>query len=282
LTTQKRREWGIEKLCFRVQRYDPDRDRAPYLEKFIIPFHHGMTVLDGLLYIKENIDSTLTFRASCRMSICGSCGMLINGLPRLACHTPIEELRKETLEIRSLPNFPVIKDLVADLVPLFEKHSSIKPYIMRPDNEEVETPTAEFLQSPKELEDYLQFAYCTKCGICMAACPTVATDRLFLGPEPLAQAYRYCADNRDANTGERIKEVDSPHGVWLCHLAGACSQACPKGVDPALAVQLLKRTVVSRSLGLSRERKPAPLAPPPAEIKPKLPVPEFTAKQSKT
>jgi succinate dehydrogenase / fumarate reductase iron-sulfur subunit len=281
LAKNEGRQWSIEKLTFRIQRYEPDRDRAPHIQEFVVPFNKGMTVLDALLYIKENLDSTLAFRTSCRMGICGSCGMMINGFPRLACHTPIGELGRERLEIRPLPNFAIIKDLVTDLVPLFQKHSSIKPYIMRPDSEEVEAPTAEFLQSREELEGYLQFTYCTKCGICLAACPTVATDGRFLGPQSLTQAYRYCTDSRDGKTEERIQEVDNPHGVWLCHLAGACSQACPKGVDPALSIQLLKRTVISRALRLRKEKEPSPLAPPQAEIKQKIPVPEFTAKQKK-
>jgi len=272
------KEWKIDNLKFRIQRYDPERDRAPRMEEFFVPYNRGMTVLDGLLYIKENLDSTLSFRTSCRMGICGSCGMLIDGLPRLACHTPVGELKKATLHIKPLPNFSIIKDLVTDLVPLFQKHSSIKPYIIRPDMDEMEAPTTEFIQTPEELEKYLQFTYCIKCGCCMAACPTVSTDRFFPGPQPLTQAYRYSADTRDGKVEERIKEVDQPHGIWLCHLAGACSQACPKGVDPALAIQLFKREIVLRALGMAGEKKTSSVSPsPPREKKPKIPVPEFTA-----
>jgi succinate dehydrogenase / fumarate reductase iron-sulfur subunit len=268
----------MEELTFRVQRYTPGKDSQPHLQEFKIPFSHGMTVLDGLIYIKEHVDNTLTFRSSCRMGICGSCGMLVNHFPMLACHTPIEELGTDRVEVRSLPNFPVIRDLVADLDPLFEKHKSVKPYLMGADVKGTERPEVELLQSRDELESYVQFAYCVKCGLCMAACPTVATDRLFTGPQPLAQAYRYCADRRDTGARERFQKADSTHGVWLCHLAGACSEACPKGVDPALAIQLLKRAMVSDSLRLRKKRKPAEVAPPLAESKPKMEVPEFTAK----
>jgi len=268
----------IKRIKFKVQRYDPSRDEAPRLQEFLVPTTRGMTVLDGLFYIKENLDSSLSFRTSCRMGICGSCGMLINHYPHLACHTQIEELKADTLEIRSLPNFDVIKDLVPHLVPLFEKHKSMKPYVTRPDLEETETLTSEFSQSPEELEAYLQFTYCVKCGLCLAACPTSATDRFFVGPQALAQCYRYCADSRDGGERQRFPLVDTDHGIWNCHLAGACSEACPKGVDPALAIQLLKRMLVSRALGMGRKRRPAPLIPPPAGVKPKLPVPEFTVK----
>ncbi len=268
----------MQDLQFKVQRYLPGKDERPYTQEFTIPFRHGMTVLDSLLYIKETIDNTLAFRSSCRMGICGSCGMLINNFPMLACHTPVEELGTHKIRVKPLPNFPIIRDLVPHLTPLFEKHRYIKPYVMGSDEAEAEKPTAEFVQSGEELESYVQFAYCIKCGCCMAACPTAATDRLFLGPQALAQAYRYCTDHRDVAARERFLKADSPHGLWLCHLAGACSEACPKGVDPALGLQLLKRAMVSDSLRLRKKRPPALVAQPVPEIKPKVAVPAFTAK----
>ena len=238
-----------------------------------------MTILDGLIYIKENLDSSLAFRTSCRMAICGSCGMLINNYPRLACHTQIEELKANTVEIKSLPNFIIIKDLIPDNFSMLFKHCSIKPYILRSDNQEMEKPTAEFVQTPEQLESFLQFSYCIKCGICLSACPTSASDKLFLGPQALAQCYRYCADSRDAGFKDRLPVVDTNHGLWRCHLAGACSEACPKGLDPALGIQLLKRLLVVNALGLGRKPQPALIIPPPVETKPKIPFPEFTVLQ---
>lgn len=270
------------KVKFRVQRYNPEGDKAPYLQEFIVPVSRGMTVLDSLIYIKENLDSSLSFRTSCRMAICGSCGMLINNYPRLACHTQIEELKANTVEIKSLPNFAIIKDLVPDNFPMFLKHSSVKPYLIRSDNQEIEKPTAEFLQTPQQLESFLQFSYCIKCGICLAACPTSASDKLFLGPQALAQCYRYCADSRDNGARDRFPFVNTDHGLWHCHLAGACSEACPKGLDPALGIQLLKRLLVSRAFGLRGKQSPAALVPPPTEAKPKIAVPEFTAGQRRS
>ena len=275
----KAKEQHMQELTFKVQRYNPEKDKNPYMQKFTIPPKHGMTVLEGLIYIKENIDNTLSFRSSCRMGICGSCGVFVNNFPMLACHTSIEELGTDRVEVKSLPNFPIVRDLVASLSPLFEKHKSIKPYVISPGRESVEMPESGLLQSRDELESFLQFAYCVKCGLCMAACPTAATDSLFLGPQPLTQAYRYCVDRRDEGDKERFSEVDSPHGLGLCHLAGACSEACPKGVDPALAVQLLKRKLAAQSLGLHKKGKPSPVASPLPESKPKIPVPEFTAKR---
>ncbi|MBE0480216.1 MAG: succinate dehydrogenase iron-sulfur subunit [Dehalococcoidia bacterium] len=266
----------MENVTFKVQRYCPGKDQRIRMQEFTVPYTHGMTVLDGLLHIKEHIDMTLSFRSSCRMGICGSCGMLVNRFPMLACHTPIEELNSSTVEVRSLPNFPIVRDLVADLGPLFEKHRSIKPYIMTAVSEGI--PDGEFLQAQKELEQYVQFAYCVKCGLCMAACPTMATNSLFLGPQPLGQAYRYCTDLRDKGARVRFDETDSPHGIWPCHLAGACSEVCPKGVDPALAIQLLRRALVLDGLRLRRKKQPARLAEPLPITKPKVEAPEFTVK----
>lgn len=270
-------EHKTRQIIFRVQRYDPESGAEPHIEEFTVPSIRGMTVLDGLIYIKENLDSSLAFRTSCRMAICGSCGMLINGYPHLACHTQIEEFRANSLTIKPLPNLPIIKDLVVDLIPFFDRHKSIKPYIIRRDVEEMENPTAEFSQSPLGLEALLQFTYCVKCGICISACPTSASDKLFLGPQALAQCYRYCADTRDDGEQQRFSVVDTDHGVWHCHLAGACSEACPKGVDPALAIQLLKRRLLSRALGLSKKQPPSStVSLPTRQIKPKVPFPKFT------
>jgi succinate dehydrogenase / fumarate reductase iron-sulfur subunit len=193
----------------------------------------------------------------------------------LACHTPIEELKKDTVTVKSLPNFPIVKDLVPDLTPLFENHKFIKPYLIQA-MEEIEKPTAEFLQEQLQLEEFVQFAYCVKCGLCMAACPTVATDKHFLGPQPLAQAYRYSADRRDAGAKERFKQTDTPHGLWLCHLAGACSEACPKGVDPALAIQLLKRATLADGFRLTKKKAQPTVAASLEQKKPRVAVPEFT------
>ena len=189
-------EEKIKNTTFKVQRYNPEGGGAPHLQEFTVPAARGMTILNGLIYIKENLDSTLTFRTSCRMGICGSCGMLVNNYPHLACHTQIEEFHASTLTIKPLHNLPVIKDLVVDLEPLFASHKAIKPYILR-DEGEMESPSAEFAETPQELNSFLQFSYCVKCGICLSACPTSASDELFLGPQALAQCNRYCADSRD-------------------------------------------------------------------------------------
>ena len=268
-----------KQTLFKVQRYDPEQDSYPHLQEFRVPTNRGMTVLDGLIHIKENLDGSLAFRTSCRMSICGSCGMLVNNYPHLACHTQIEDFHSDTITTKPLPNLPIVKDLVVDLSAFFDTHKSIKPYIIRHDTEEMEIPTAEFAQLPQELNAFLQFTYCVKCGICISACPTSSSDKLFLGPQAIAQCYRYCADGRDEGESERLPVVDTEHGIWNCHFAGACSEACPKGLDPALAIQLLKRRLISRALRLGKKQHPSSVVSPLAETKPKLPFPGFTVER---
>ncbi len=258
----------VKEVLFRVHRFSPDGGGAR-MQEYRVPVRRGMTVLEGLHYIRDNLDATLSYRFSCRMAICGSCGMFINGLPRLACQTQILELESDLIEVRPLPNYRVIKDLVPDLSPFFEKHRSLMPYIIRQDE-----PEGELLQSPEELNAYLQFAYCIKCGLCYAACPTVATDEEYFGPQALAQAFRYTTDSRDGGWEVRMKVACSPEGLWHCHFAGACSEACPKGVDPALAIQLLKREAVFVRWGLKRPHPPAPEAPEVTEGKRREGIPE--------
>jgi succinate dehydrogenase / fumarate reductase iron-sulfur subunit len=251
-------------ITFRVRRLDPDRDSAPSWETHRLNVFQGMTVLEALHEIKAKQAPTLAWRSSCRMGVCGSCGMFINDLPQLACQTQVLHLGTDVVTVAPLPNYPNVKDLVPDLEPLIEKHAAIKPFIIHTNAKEIEEPSGEFLQTPEEREAISQFTHCIKCGLCLAACPTVATDPLFLGPQALAQAYRYTADNRDCGLGERLEAIDMFHGPYQCHLAGACSQACPKGVDPALGIQLLKRTLVLDSIGFGKKKssvaKVSPLA----------------------
>ena len=237
---------AVKNIVFEILRYDPEKDKAPSLKEYTVPVPKGMTVLDGLLWIKENLDPTLAYRSSCRMGVCGSCGMFINGMPRLACNNQVLHLTKSRLQIKPMPNNDIIKDLVPDLEPAFDKHRSVKPFLIRDQVAEMDNPTGQYFQSREELTNYIQFSYCIKCGLCLSACPTVATDEQFTGPQALAQAWRYNADSRDEGGTQRHEAVDTSHGVWSCHFAGACSDACPKGVDPAFAIQLLKQDVFAK------------------------------------
>jgi succinate dehydrogenase / fumarate reductase iron-sulfur subunit len=269
---------SVRQINFHITRYNPESDAAPYVKTYTIPVRDGMTVLDGLHYIKENVDATLAWRYSCRMGVCGSCGMLLNGKPTLACNTQILHIAKSDLSVGPLPNFEVLRDLVPDLMTMFDKHRALKPYVARADEAEINDPAGEFYQSPKELEAYLQFTYCIKCGCCMAACPTLATDARYLGPMPLAAAERYNRDTRDDGRSERNKLAGSARGAFRCHYAGECSRACPKGVDPAKAIQHLKRQLVLDYLHLARKKKPCQKLHGPGQGRPLPNVPTAPAK----
>lgn len=243
-------------VTFRVRRYNPEKDENPHYQDFQVPVRRGMTILDGLHLIKQTLDSTLAWRYSCRMGVCGSCAMLVNGRAMLACNTQITDISKRMLTIAPLPNFEIIRDLVPDLSSMFAKHQSILPHVHREDKQEMENPTGEYEQSPEELEAYLQFSYCIRCGACMAACPTTATDKEYLGPMPLAQAFRYNNDTRDGGFENRKEVLEKAHGVFRCHFGSECSIVCPKGVDPAKAIQLMKRQLVFDYLKLLKKKKP--------------------------
>jgi succinate dehydrogenase / fumarate reductase iron-sulfur subunit len=264
-----------QNLKCRIFRYDGQG--RPGWETFEIPVARGMTVLDGLAYLKEHHDSSLAWRSSCRMGICGSCGMLINGRPQLACQTQMLEL-KAPIILKPLQNFSVIRDLVPDLTDMFEKHRRVKPWIIRRDLDELEKPANEYLQSAGEMEKYFQFSYCIKCGLCMAACPTLATDARYLGPQPLAQAFRYIADSRDEGFAERTNSALDGIGPWRCHFAGECSQVCPKHVDPALAIQALKREMFLRAFRLKKSKSVAQVAAKRTEFNPRPEIPKAPEK----
>ncbi|PSH05694.1 MAG: succinate dehydrogenase iron-sulfur subunit [Acidobacteria bacterium] len=240
---------------FHVTRYNPEKDVKPYIQTYKVEVTDGMTVLDGLHWIKEHLDPTLVWRYSCRMGICGSCGMLINGSPTLACNTQISHLGGMDITVGPLPNFEIIRDLVPDLASMFDKHASVKPNIIR-DEADLVSRQGEFYQSPEQLEEFLQFTFCIKCGCCMAACPTLATDVRYLGPMPLTALQRYNTDTRDEGFDIRAKIAGGDGGAFSCHYAGECSRVCPKGVDPAKAIQLLKRKLVLDYLHLASKKQP--------------------------
>ncbi len=223
----------------RIAKYNPSVDSSPGFIEFDVPYERWTTVLEAILEVKRHLDHSIAVRYSCRQATCGSCGMMINGRPRLACFTKISELGTDTVTVEPMNNFPIIRDLAVRFERLFDSHQKIHPYLVR-DDTELDHDEPEFRQTPEELEKYIQFANCIKCGLCNSACPTMTTDSLFVGPQALAQAYRYVADSRDQGRDSRLKVIDESHGIWRCHFAGSCSQVCPKGVDPAMGIQMLR------------------------------------------
>ena len=227
-----------ERVTIRVKRYIPEGDGQPFFQDYSVPFRSDMVVLDGLIYIKDHLDGSLTYRWSCRMGVCGSCGATVNGTPRLTCETLLKDLKTPMVTVEPLYNFPVIKDLVVDIDDFMKKLQSVKPWIIR----ETEKPLkeGEFLQKPEEMDLYKQFGACINCMLCMAACPVYASDREFIGPATGALALRYILDTRDEGRESRLSELTGKGGVWDCTFAGDCTVVCPKNVDPARALQRLK------------------------------------------
>jgi fumarate reductase iron-sulfur subunit len=219
---------------FEVLRYQPDGPVEPFVQSYKVPFTDDMSVLQGLQYIKDHLDGSLTFRWSCRMAICGSCGMTIDGVPKLGCRSFLREYFPGPIRIEALSHFPIERDLVIDAGDFMAKLPRIKPWIEPATPRTIEE--GEFLQTPAELERYEQFSHCINCMLCYAACPQYGLDPKFLGPGLTALLHRYNSDSRDGAKRERMQLVHSEEGVWSCTAVAYCSEVCPKGVDPANAV----------------------------------------------
>ncbi len=256
----------------RIRRFNPETGSS-WWQEYEVETYRGMTVLDALLKIKSEKDHSLAFRYSCRMGVCGSCGVVVNRRPRLACQTQIAEValeKKPIIEIEPLYNFRVLRDLVTDFTEFFKKHRAVKPYILRRVEEK---PELEYSQTPEELAEYYEYSLCISCGLCDAACPVYASDPLFLGPQALAQAYRYLVDTRDELWIERLRFLDSEGSVFKCHFAASCSTVCPKMVDPAGAIQRLRSTLLKYKLRMYRKTRIARLVPPIEKKEPPKPLP---------
>jgi succinate dehydrogenase / fumarate reductase iron-sulfur subunit len=221
------KRWRPETESFTESRYEVQADRFT-------------TVLDTLLSVKERVDNTLALRYSCNMGICGSCGMVINGKPRLACETNVFSLKTDRIAVGPMEAHPLVRDLVTDFDDFFEKHRSVIPWLVRNDTEEKFRAEKEYPQTASQVDYFLNFAHCISCGLCVDACPVSNTNVEFVGPQALGQAHRYNSDSRDEGETLRLDKLDTMEGVWGCEYAGACSEVCPKGVDPALTIQLTK------------------------------------------
>jgi len=221
----------IEKIAeFKISRFDPD-SKKHYVSTYKVPIRKGTTVLEALLYIKDNLDGSLTFRHSCRMGICGSCGVNVNGKPMLACYTQVLHLDTDSLVIEPLANMSVIKDLVVDIQPFFNTFKKIKTFLIKP--EEALKKAEEFAQMPPDLKKYWDLTLCIKCSICYSACPA-AIDERFLGPASLTTNYRFITDSRDQGCPERLKPMTD--NIWLCTQCNSCTLFCPKLVSCANSI----------------------------------------------
>jgi fumarate reductase iron-sulfur subunit len=220
-----------------VLRYDPEQDSAPHFQRYEVPCQEEWVVLDALNAVKEKIDPTLNYRWSCHMAVCGSCGMMIDGEPKLSCHAFLRDY-PGVIRIEPLANFAIERDLVTVADDFVDKLKSVKPYLIPKQQDTLSG--GEYSQTPAQLMKYRQFAMCINCMLCYAACPEYALQPRFIGPAAITLAHRYNQDSRDGGRDQRQEVVASNAGVWECSFVGACSEVCPKAVDPAAALQQVK------------------------------------------
>jgi len=236
----------------RIQRYNPDVDKKPYLKEYQIEMRQGMTLLDALHEIKTKQDGSVTYRRSCRHAICGSCAMSVNGRNMLVCEQPLKDHvdNKGQVTIRPLPFLPIIKDLVVDRSSFWEQYQRVKPWLLPPDD----VPDKEFRVSPEEVKALHDAEKCIMCGACYSACQVVALNKQYIGPHALLKAFLRTLDPRDAAPAERLDIVTDPTGVWRCHTIFNCIDACPKNLDPTFAIETL-RNLAARRLAFEEERR---------------------------
>jgi len=231
---------------FAVYRWDPDSGATPRVDTYRIDLDRcGPMVLDAIIYIKNEVDPTLTFRRSCREGICGSCSMNIDGTNTLACTKAIEDVKGD-VKIYPLPHMAVLKDLVPDLKHFYAQYASIKPWLQ---SETAAPPDKERLQSIEDREKLDGLYECILCACCSTACPSYwwNSDR-YLGPAALLQSYRWLVDSRDEATGERLDALEDPFRLYRCHTIMNCTKTCPKGLNPAKAIAEIKKMMVARAL----------------------------------
>ena len=231
-------------MRFKIYRYNPETDAKPYMQAFELEnVRPGMMLLDALLALKEQ-DETLGFRRSCGEGVCGSDGINVNGLNRLACVTPLSEL-KEPITLRPFPGQPVIRDLIVDMSSFYRQYRAVKPYLIRDEPE----PEVEIPQSPEDRDQLDGLYECILCGCCSTACPSFWWNPdQFLGPAALLQAWRFLADTRDQATDERLDALEGPYVLFRCHSIMNCVEVCPKGLNPTRAIGHIKNLMLKKAI----------------------------------
>ncbi len=227
-----------------VYRWNPDDGANPRIDRYTVDMDLcGPMVLDALIKIKNEIDSTLTFRRSCREGVCGSCAMNIDGTNTLACTKYISDVKGD-IAVYPLPHLPVVKDLVPDLKMVYAQYASVRPWMR---TESAPPAGRERLQTPEERHELDGLYECILCFCCSTSCPSYwwNGDR-YLGPAVLLQAYRWIADSRDEAAGERLDELEDPFKLYRCHTIMNCTKTCPKGLNPARAIGEIKKLMVER------------------------------------
>jgi len=229
-----------ETMKLEIFRYRPDQESEPSFQTYKVPFREDWVVLDAINHIKDEIDGTLSYRWSCQMGVCGSCGIMINNVPKLSCAAFLKDYYPDKIRIEPLTGFPVERDLIFEMDDFMTKLTEIQPYIIRNKGEEKPLDEGEYLQTPAELERFKPYSMCINCMLCYAACPVYALDSTFIGPAAIALGQRYNMDSRDHGRNARQELIASNEGIWECTFVGECSAVCPKDVDPAAAIQRAK------------------------------------------
>ena len=238
-----------ETILLKVFRYDPEVEgkQEPRFDDFQVPFHKGMTVLDALIYARDEYDSSLTFRHSCRQAVCGSDALFVNGRQRLGCKTQMADL-ESPVRIEPLPHQEVVKDLVVDMEHFYDQMHAVEPYF---DADELpEDGLEEQRQTRENREKVKMSTRCIWCGACMSSCNIAAGDNEYLGPAAINKAYRFAMDEREGENRkqERLRIIEQEHGVWRCQTQFSCTEVCPKDIPLTEHIQELKREAVKNNL----------------------------------
>ncbi len=235
----------------RIFRYDPETGEEPRYDEHFVEPEKGLTVLEALLRIKNDVDGSLAIRYSCKSAICGSCATTISDQNRLACQTQLSTLGK-VVTVEPLAGYSIVKDLIVDMRHFWEQMKRILPYFITKSKD----PEGERLQTPKERKRYDEATWCIMCGACSSSCPVMWTDERYIGPAAFVKAWRFVGDSRDEGAPERLDRVNSEFGVWRCHTIFRCVDSCPKDINPTVAIEKLRKALVRRSF----QRKAAQVA----------------------
>ena len=230
----------MPRYTFKIQRFNPDRDKRAHYQEYAIDLEQTDRVLDGLNEIKWRQDGTLTYRRSCAHGVCGSDAMRINGRNRLACKVLVKDLPAQ-ITIEPMLGFTIIKDLVVDLEPFFEKYRSIAPYLV---NDDPPPADSERLQSPEDRAKYDDGTKCILCAACTTSCPPFWANKEFVGPAAIVNAHRFIFDSRDQGGQERLAVLNTRNGVWRCRTVFNCTDACPRDIEITRAIEDVKRTLL--------------------------------------
>ena len=231
------------KVTLKIKRFNPEKDEKPWWAEYTVEAEPTDRLLDALNAIKWYQDGTLSFRRSCMHGVCGSDAMLINGANRLACKVLLKNLGSK-ITVEPMRGFRVIKDLLVDQEPFFEKYKQVKPYLI---NDSL-TPEKERSQTPPERERYEDTTKCILCGACTTSCPSFWANPDYVGPAAIVAAHRFIFDSRDEGAEERLEILNAAEGVWRCRTIFNCVEACPRGINVTRAIGEIKQALLDRKL----------------------------------